>query len=196
MKKIWLVLVLQVFLTTVHAEPFSYLEKKKIKTTFKTDFFIHYNQKLYQEIFKERGKLPKAHPLYTDEFGMDDVVLGVFDVSGKGEKYYITFSEGASFDPNFCLNKASDVDKASVAGKRLYDCDESVFSLSLVVPGNSNLYSYGHTNAMLDVRKKYAFRDDKFTLVQQPFYFSGKQTVSLIEQDVTPMNPCQLYHSG
>ena len=183
MKILSFFLCVQFFIVSVQAEPFSYLEKSKIKTELNTDFFIHYNPKQFQKVFKERNKFPKNHPFYIDELGSDDIIIGIFDISGNGDKYYVTFGTGPSFDPNFCFNKVIDVINASSKGKKIYDCKETIYALSLVISGNGNVYSYGHANSLHDVRHKYKFQNDKLVLTKQPFQFSGKRTKSLADQE-------------
>jgi len=182
MKILTFFLFIQFYNISVQAEPFSYLEKVKVKTELKTDFFIHFNPKKYENIFKKRGKFPETHPFYINELGLDDIVIGVFDITGKGDKYYVSFSTGPSFDPSYCFNKVDDVIDAISTGRKIYDCKETIYALSIVIPGNGGVYTYGHTNSMHDVRDKYIFENNKLVLVKQPFQFSGKHSKSLIDQ--------------
>ena len=167
---------------------FHILKKKNliryVDDSIKKELSISFNKKLAKTIYKSRKEFGEGHPLYTSEFGHWDVVLGIFDVTGKGDKYYITFSEGPSFDVSYCFNKVGTVERALKNKVTYIPCDDEIFALSLILPGNGNIYSYGHNNTMHNIKRKYVLTNGKIHEISQPFYYIGKKTVSLKDQAV------------
>jgi hypothetical protein len=186
--KIYLALLSLSITTIAQAEPFSYLTKELVdsirSTSLNIEMYIHYNPKLYRKIGKKREEFPKSHPFYTDEYGNDNIVLGVFDLTGKSDNYYITYDSGASVDVNYCFNKEATVLKAIDKKERYLECDFEISALSIIIPGNGSVYTYGHNNTMYDIRSKYTLKNDKLELVPQPFSYIGKKTKSLKNQVV------------
>lgn len=188
MKNISLLLLLSIVTYSVGAEPFSYLKKEKLENVapkwMKYELAIHYDPKLFKRVYKKRIEYPKGHPFYTDEFGSDDVVLGIFDLTGKGDRYFVTISLGPSLDVSYCFNNEVRLRKAVKNKKTYIRCDSTISALSVVIPGNGNIYSYGHNNTMADTREKYKLKNGKLKLLSQPFSYVGKKTTSLKDQIV------------
>ena len=132
-----------------------------------------------------RGGLPNSHPLYTDEFGAEDMILGIFDVSGQGHLYYAVFSLGPSWDLNYCLYEKARVDTA-MAGKLnfLQRCDWAVYAPNLTIAGNGLLYTSGHNNNLTDEKRAFRFTDGKFNEIPQPLHYANQATVSKRQQQV------------
>ena len=132
-----------------------------------------------------RGSLHSSHPFFTDEFGAEDIILGVFDVSGKGHFYYAVFSLGPSWDLNYCLYEKTRVETA-IANKTafLQPCDWEVYAPKLTIGGDGFLYTSGHNNNLTDEKRAFRFADGKFSEIQQPMKYVNQATVSLRQQQV------------
>jgi hypothetical protein len=182
------IILLFVISTAAQAEPFSYLTKDLVDSTTSSlstiNMYIHYNPNLYKKIWKKRGEYPKDSPFYIEEYGDDNLVVGIFDITGKGDKYYITYDQGPSFDVNYCFNKEDNVENALIAHTHYLQCDFRIPALSIIIPGNGSIYTYGHNNTMYDIHSKYTLKNDKLELVPQPFLYIGKNTTSLKDQIV------------
>lgn len=132
-----------------------------------------------------RADLPNTHPLHVDEFGMEDRVLGVFDVSGQGDDYYVVFSLGPSMDLNYCLYRKTRVEDAAKNQQKLnFDCDFSVYAPNLTIAANGWIYASGHNNTVSDQRRAFRVENNRFTEVAQPLYYVGKPSVSKREQQL------------
>lgn len=132
---------------------------------------VRYNPDISQEILKSRDSYPKDHPLYTDEFGSDDIVIIKTKlIKGDSTWYYVLFTEGPSADPSFYFINAENPDQyfGSLAGEEL------------VLPGNNFAYTEGRADNDFTKRMKFKITKSGFEEVFQPFYYVGLQSYTLV----------------
>ncbi|MFC1557713.1 hypothetical protein ACFL40_00010 [candidate division KSB1 bacterium] len=96
--------------------------------------------------------------------------LIVTKININDDNYYtIDFSQGASVDPEFIINR-------NIDGKAVFI--DKFFAIEIIVPGDGFLYISGHTNTMYNKRRKFRIKDGKFIEVQQPYYHVGLETIN------------------
>ncbi len=173
------------------AAPFPDLHKKEYKLAAhgKTSELertqLSFNPKFFTEINKKRKDIPKEDPLYTDDsngVGGEDLVLGIIDLTGKGDTYYLTLSDFPSYDITYQFYKK---DAPLLAAKSEFlSPNFSLGAPSLVIPSNGFIYSYGHNNNSYSIKNKYTFTDGKINALQQPFKYCGAASKSLKDQTI------------
>ena len=83
--------------------------------------------------------------------------------------YYLDYSEGPSDDPTFIFTNAADMKKTSEIG-----------ATSIHIPGNGSLYFERRMNTVVPKEKgKITLQNGVFKELAQPFYYIGKETVTL-----------------
>ena len=152
-------------------KPFSYLETFSIND----EITIHYDKSSATLINWQRKDLPEENPLYTNGFGADDILVLDLKLDKASDiSYYLVFSYGPSADPSFIFYEQ----KTNIAIKTFHGLD-------IYIPGNNVVYIAGHTNNYFNERKKFTFKNNTFTEVEQPYYYVGLKTKTL--------NPVNLY---
>lgn len=186
------ILILLILISArISAAPFPDLHKKEFKLPAKaqvTDLnrtYLSFNPKHFTEINKNRHQLPKDNPLYiadTEAVAADELVLGIIDLTGKGDTYYLTLSDFPSYDIayNFYKNKNA----ALTAKPEFLPADFLIAAPSIIIPGNGFIYSYGHNNNSYSIKNKYTFSAGKVTPLSQPFKYLGAAAKSLKEQTI------------
>lgn len=177
---------------SIHAAPFPDLQKKEYKLaqhaqiTELTKTYFSFDPKFFNEINIFRKDLPKNDPFYMDETlgtGDEDIVLGTIDLSGKNEIYYVILSDFPSHDVSYAFYKYERVKNKSTP-QEFIEPDFKIFSPSLIIPGNGNIYSYGHNNNSYSLKKKYLYKEGKIVSLTQPFSYVGVSASSLKEQTI------------
>ena len=87
-------------------------------------------------------------------------------IKANGADYVVVYSPGPSADPTFMFYKDGSFNKPAF----------SIPASKLFIPVNGNLYSEGYAALNIDVRRKYIFSNNDVEEVDQPFYYTGKQT--------------------
>ena len=182
--KYWIVFLL-VFSISAESAPFPDLTKIELKfgwteaaaTNEVTKYYFSYNKKFFTEINKTLNSLEKTNPLYTDEFGAEDILVGAIDVTGQGDIYYAILCFGPSYDLYYEFYNVKKVDGyASDQGN--IEPDFIVPNMSVIIPSNGNIYGYGHNNEFISTKHKYVYQSGKLRELPQDFFYVGKNTVS------------------
>ena len=131
---------------------------------------VKYNPKNSEIVNKTLGSYPKDHPLFTDEFEANDIVILKTKFHSNDQvSFYVVFSEGPSGDPNFYFLSTSLHDK--VFG--YLGCEE------IVIPGNGFVYTKCRANKDYLKRRKYKVEDTGFKEITQPYYYVGLKSRTL-----------------
>ena len=191
MKYIFLALLF--LFNTSLAVPFQDLIKKEYKFEsgggdVETDekSYVSYNKNYFKEINIRINSLETTNPLFIDkeDYESPDLLLGVIDLSGNGDFYYMVLSWGASYDVSykfFSVKKLQDFKGTKGVPVKP---DFIVEGTSIIIPSNGNIYSYGHNNNLQSIKRKFVFRNGNLTELSQPFYYIGIQTTSLKDQTI------------
>ncbi len=132
---------------------------------------VRYNPKVSEIIEKRRDSYPKVHPLYTDEFGRDDIVIIKTKLNtDEKDLYYVLFTQGPSGDPSFYFINVKKPNKyfGNLAGEEL------------VLPGNGFAYTKSRSNSDYLKRAKFKIAQYGFEEVFQPFYYVGLNSHTLV----------------
>jgi hypothetical protein len=150
-------------------KPFPHLATYELQTKYMGEIPIHYVEELGTVINKTLGSLPESHPLWTNEFGTDDILAMELKFDrNSNKKYYFVFTYGPSADPAFYFYDIEADEYINAApGTEIY------------VPGNGYVYSTGHTNSMFNIRKKWKFNGSEFEEVKPDLYYVGLKTKTL-----------------
>ncbi len=149
-------------------EPFSYLKKLDINS--EEGIYIKYNAQFAEVFNMSISELPNSDPLrqsYGHEFG-DIKLLKTRLQNGSATEYYVVFSYGPSFDPEFRFYRDDNLSEPAF----------SIYALKLYITGAA-IYSAGHTNNYFNMRRKFVVQQNKLDEVEQPFYYVGLKTKTL-----------------
>jgi len=95
-------------------------------------------------------------------------------------EYLVIFCEGISVDPFFEIYRIVGEKQEIDSSFQIYAITNEakrkiggISGLEIVIPGNGNVYVYGHTNNMFNMRRKFTLKDDQLEEIKQPFYYVG-----------------------
>lgn len=135
--------------------------------------FLAYNPEVTKVIDKELGELEKTHLLFPlkDTLFEEDVLVLETKIDRKDdESYYVVYSEFPSGDPHFCFVK--------VGGPLDYWNDIS--GTAIAIPANGFIYGASRYDANFTERRKYKYDKAGFHEVQQPYYYVGLKTRTVV----------------
>lgn len=187
----YILILLILISTSLSAAPFPDLQKREYKlaaharATELNRTQLSLNPKHFTEINKSRNKLSKDHRLYFDDTkgeGGDDLVLGIIDLTGQGDTYFLTLSDFPSYDLTYRFYKSNKDAAANMPEVLLPDF--IIAAPSLIIPSNGFIYSYGHNNNSYSLKNKFVFSADKIIALSQPFKYIGAAAKSLKEQTI------------
>jgi len=89
------------------------------------------------------------------------IVMQTKLTADSGQQFLVVYDEGPSVDPTFMIYLGH-----QLQGEPALE----VFALTLILPGNGQVYAAGHTNNMYDQRRKFVFANRTFQEAVQPFY--------------------------
>lgn len=163
----WIIAICLMFPTLSIAQDigdsFQHLSVLEVDQTFVGPIRIYYNPK----IAKVLNKLDQE--IY-DEVGIKEIEAIQTRLSEDDKNIYVVrYGEGASVDPHFSIYRT---------GQDPYKPIWSALCTTIIIPGNGSIYIAGHTNNMFNMRRKFAFRNGKFSEVRQAFYYVGLDTVT------------------
>jgi hypothetical protein len=195
MRKYMKYLFLALFLLSNNslAAPFPDLIKKEYKFesndgAVETDqkSYVSYSKNYFKEINIQINSLEPTNPLFIDkeDYESPDLLLGIIDLSGNGDFYYMVLSWGASYDVSyvfFSVKKLKDFKRTKGVPVKP---DFIVEGTSIIIPSNGNIYSYGHNNNLHSIKRKFVFVAGNLNELSQPFHYIGLQTTSLKEQTI------------
>ncbi|MRR52272.1 MAG: hypothetical protein EG825_15415, partial [Rhodocyclaceae bacterium] len=131
---------------------------------------IYYSNVRIESINTRRGDLPKNDPLYTDEFAEGDVLIAKLALDKHSDNdYYVSFTEGPSFDLAY---EFFSKDKQYI---------DNVPGEILMIPGDGYIYAAGHNNNTFLQRSKYRLTDGEFHAIKQPYHYVGLKTRTLMQ---------------
>ena len=96
---------------------------------------------------------PVFHPLRSQLLGE------------KKGSFLIACDNGASDDPGCAILKEEGGNQKEVSKK--------IWGLIFIFPGDGSIYAEGHMNTMFNERKKYAWKNNAFSEVKQPYKYVG-----------------------
>jgi len=105
-------------------------------------------------------------PYEEDGFDTTMVIETKLD-SKSNDHYIIRYFEGLSADPVFTIFKKTK--EGLVEMKNLGGTE-------IIIPGNGNIYTSGHTNSMFNERRKFVLTPEGIKEVPQPFLYVGIKT--------------------
>jgi hypothetical protein len=189
----YLFLALFLFFNVSLAAPFPDLIKKEYK--FEPDdglveadqkSYVSYSKNYFKELNIKINSLETTHPLFInkEDYESPDLLLGTIDLSGNGDFYYIVLSWGASYDVSYCFFSVKNLKSLNRTKGAPVKPDFIVEGTSIIIPGNGNIYSYGHNNNLHSIKRKFVFVGGYLNELSQPFHYVGLQTTSLKEQTI------------
>jgi len=125
-------------------------------------------------INRSRSELPQFHPLYGDPadfFASSGIVLARIPAEAVGAESdrYVVYTEAPSFDPGFYLIvEGSGDEPVKMSGEVLAIVDDD------------HLYTFGRINRSCPTRRTWTLRDGRVQEVQQPFYWVGLSSTTLV----------------
>lgn len=142
---------------------FNYLKTFESNITPNFSIYVSYNENTSKLI---------NHEITEKDFGFGAPLRIISTkINNKTQKYYtIEFEEGPSADPTFVVYENTNDSLILV---------QSFVGEHLIIPGNGNVYISGHANTMFNKKRKFKFKDNKFTEIEQPYYYVGLNTLTL-----------------
>ncbi|MGP1461689.1 hypothetical protein [Tannerella sp.] len=120
-----------------------------------------YDKSTFTVVRKRCETLPTDHPCYDAENTTDYVLVGTYQNASMTSPIYILYTPGMSADPAFRIVEES--------GRTLLDelADE------LCIHASGIIYMAGHTNKMINERRKYTYTAGHLTETPQPYLYAG-----------------------
>lgn len=120
-----------------------------------------YDKSTFTVVRKRCEALPADHPCYDAENTMEYVLVGTYRNASMTSPVYILYTPGMSDDPAFRIVEES--------GRTLWDeaADE------LCIHASGVIYTAGHTNKMINERRKYTYAAGRVTETPQPYLYAG-----------------------
>lgn len=141
---------------------------------------VYYDAATTKLINRQRGTYSTTDMLFADDVNITgDIVLFKTKISpGDAIAYYVVFTEGGSHDPEFYF-----IPDTSSTG----DPGPSVPAEILILPGNGIVYTLAHANRTFLMHQKFVLKGAEFVEVQQPYYYVGLTTTTLIPVKLTSL---------
>ncbi len=120
-----------------------------------------YDKSTFTVVRKRCEALPADHPCYDAENTMEYVLVGTYRNTSMTSAVYILYTPGMSADPEFRIVEES--------GRTLLEeqADE------LCIHASGVIYTAGHTNKMINERRKYTYAAGRITETPQPYLYAG-----------------------
>lgn len=110
----------------------------------------------------------KVAPDVYEETGEETIQVVETRLDAKSDDHYvIEYFPGLSVDPVFTIFKKSKDGLTEL---------KSLGGTEIIIPGNGNIYTSGHTNSMFNERRKYVLTADGIKEVPQPLLYVGIKT--------------------